>query len=120
MRNHPTVTIVRKPWEEVGKETYCDNPECDECRVIDRVTQGAGSGDYHNPRDMTLWEANVTQVLSINGPIPSKQYRVWIVELHRKGFTAKGRYGGARVPKFDVKTVIEYWSVQKDKWIYTR
>lgn len=117
MNDHPIVAIVRKPWEEVGKETYCGKPKCDECRVIDKVTQGGGSSPYHDER--RPWKAQVIQVLVIDGPVPGKQYRVWIIELTRGGLAPTGYHvRGVSTPKFVIKTVIEHWSVSTGKWIY--
>ncbi|SRR5260221_707414 len=102
---HHEVTIVKKPWEDVGKETYCDIPGCDECRIIDKATQGSGASQYWDSK--YPWIARVREVLVIDTPIISKQYRVWVLELFRNGPIAK---------QFEIKTVTEYWSAQKRKW----
>ncbi len=102
---HPVVTIVRKEWEEVGKELYCDKPNCDECRIIDKVTQGGGSSGYHDEKHP--WQAKVTHVLIINTPIPQKRYRIWLVELFRQG---------ASIYQYKIETYQEHWSLDMGRW----
>ncbi len=110
---HHEVTIVHKQWEDVGKETYCDNPQCDECRVIDKATQGTGHSQYWTLPSNPM-KARVREVITIDSP---KQYRVWIIEIFRDRFIQPGRYGGARVPQYFVETVVEHWSTLKEKWV---
>jgi hypothetical protein len=106
---HHVVVVVRRDWQD--KTPHCGRPGCDECRVIDKVTQGSGSSVYHAEYGSKPWEARVRDLIVIEEPtiVFRKPYRIWIIEL---------RQHGPITEKFVIETVVEHWSVQRNKWCY--